>query len=67
MSHDVFFSPGRAGNVDEWYERADLCVMSSRLLGFPNTLGLPAVSFGCDNLFAFRDTENFAVRMGLRA
>jgi len=49
----VFF-PGRAGNVGEWYERADFFVMSSRFEGFPNALveamgyGLPAVSFDCD-------------------
>jgi glycosyltransferase involved in cell wall biosynthesis len=48
------FLPGRAGNVGEWYERANLYVMSSRFEGFPNTLaeamahGLAAVSFDCD-------------------
>lgn len=48
------FLPGRAGNVNEWYEQADLFVMSSHTEGFPNTLieamsyGLAAVSFDCD-------------------
>lgn len=48
------FTPGRVGNVGAWYERADLYVLSSRVEGFPNTLGeamahgCAAVSFDCD-------------------
>jgi glycosyltransferase involved in cell wall biosynthesis len=48
------FLPGRAGNIGEWYEMADLYVLSSRSEGFPMTLveamayGLAAVSFDCD-------------------
>jgi glycosyltransferase involved in cell wall biosynthesis len=53
LRNRVFF-PGRAGNIGDWYESADLYVMSSRFEGFPNTLveamsyGLPVVSFDCD-------------------
>ncbi|WP_447921799.1 glycosyltransferase family 4 protein [Achromobacter aegrifaciens] len=46
--------PGRAGNVGDWYESADLYVLTSRFEGLSNTLlesmasGLAAVSFDCD-------------------
>jgi glycosyltransferase involved in cell wall biosynthesis len=45
---------GRVGNAGDWYQAADLYVMSSRFEGFPNALsealsyGVPAVSFDCD-------------------
>lgn len=48
------FLPGVVGNVGEWYEVADLYVMTSLFEGFPNTLaealahGLPAVSVDCE-------------------
>lgn len=54
LIEDRVFVPGIAGNVGEWYARADLYVMSSRSEGFPSALaealahGLPAVSFDCD-------------------
>ena len=52
--HGRIFLPGRAGNVGEWYEYADIFVLCSRVEGFPNTLleamsyGMPCVSFDCD-------------------
>ena len=46
--------PGVAGNVAQWYERADLFVLSSRFEGFPMTLmeamahGRTVLSYDCD-------------------
>ncbi len=46
--------PGRVGNMDDWYARADLYVLSSRVEGLSNTLleamssGLAAVAFDCE-------------------
>jgi len=46
--------PGRAGNVGDWYQSADLYVLTSRFEGLSNTLlesmasGLAAVAFDCD-------------------
>lgn len=46
--------PGRVGNVGDWYESADLYVLTSRFEGLSNTLleslasGLAAVCFDCD-------------------
>lgn len=52
--HERVRVPGIAGNVGQWYARADLFVMTSRSEGFPNALaealshGLAAVSFDCN-------------------
>ncbi len=56
MAHGLqgkVFMPGVAGNLGDWYSRADIYVMSSRFEGFGNTLaeamayGKPVVSFDC--------------------
>ena len=53
--HGRVFLPGRAGNVADWYERADLYVLSSHFEGFSMTLveamasGCAAVSYDCDS------------------
>lgn len=52
LTHQVKL-PGRCGNLEQWYESADLYVLTSRFEGFPNTVveamshGLPVVSFDC--------------------
>ena len=41
--------PGRVGNMKDWYQQADIFVLSSRYEGFPNAL-LEAMSFGCASI-----------------
>lgn len=58
--------PGRAGNVADWYARADLFVLSSRFEGFPNVLleamasGVACLALDCPTGPAdlLRDDEN---------
>lgn len=51
---ECVYLPGRVGNMPDWYNCADLFVMSSRREGFPNVLieamahGCAAVSYDCD-------------------
>lgn len=53
LSERVFL-PGRVGNLDTWYGKASLYVMTSHYEGFPNTLleamsaGVPVVAMDCD-------------------
>ena len=53
INNRVYF-PGSVGNISEWYEAADLFVLSSVVEGFPNVLleamsyGLACISFDCD-------------------
>jgi glycosyltransferase involved in cell wall biosynthesis len=47
------YLPGSAGNVGDWYKRADIYAMSSQFEGFPNTLleamvhGVAPIAFDC--------------------
>jgi len=52
--NDKVFFPGSIGNISDWYVRADLFVLPTKMEGFPNVLlesmsyGLPCISFDCD-------------------
>lgn len=52
--HGRVHCPGRAGNMTDWYERADIFVLSSRYEGFPNALleamagGRASIAFDCE-------------------
>jgi glycosyltransferase involved in cell wall biosynthesis len=53
LENQILF-PGEAGNVGDWYNRAEIFVLSSRYEGFPNVLleamtsGVACISFDCD-------------------
>lgn len=52
--HERVALPGAVGNVGDWYETADLYVLTSRFEGFPNALmealahGVPSVAVDCE-------------------